>query len=469
MTERTPRVISLFLLVMINISAICSIRNWPLAAAYEFSSLFLMFMVCLFFFLPIAFVSAELATGWPESGGVFVWIKEAFGHQMGFLSIWYLWLTNIPWYPTLLSFIAGTAAFAFYPPLANDKTYMLVMILTLFWLATFLNLKGMKLSSQISTFGVIFGTIIPGMIIILLGITWLLCNHPLQMELSRRAFFPDLSSLNQLVLATGMLTSFAGIEMSAVHAQEVINPQKNYPRAIFLSGALIFFISALGSLSIAMVIPTEKISFVSGVLDTITLFLGAYKLSAFVPLIAIAIAIGAFGQMSTWIIGPSRGLLAAAKEGDLPIYLQGTNKKEMPLALMLLQGIIVTFLSLVFLLMPSVSSSFWLLTSLTTQFYLLMYMMMFAAAIRLKFYKADVPRSFVVPGGKVGMCLCAGIGFFTSFCAFLLGFIPPKHVDVGSDFFYTGFLLSGILLGSLTPKLLVYSAQMPSTKNVFSK
>ncbi|MEM8628987.1 MAG: amino acid permease [Chlamydiota bacterium] len=468
MTKK-PRVISLFLLVMINISAICSIRNWPLSAAYGFSSLFLMLIICLFFFLPIAFVSAELATGWPESGGVFVWIKEAFGHQLGFLSIWYLWLTNIPWYPTLLSFIAATAAFSFYPDLAQDKTYMLVMILTLFWFATWLNLKGMKMSSQISTFGVVFGTIVPGLLIIILGMNWLLSNAPLQIELSRSSFLPELNSLNQLVLATGILTAFAGIEMSAVHAKEVIDPQKNYPRAIFLSSFIIFSISALGTLSIAMVIPPSEISFVSGVLDTIALFLGAYNLSAFLPPIAIAIAIGAFGQMSTWIVGPSRGLLAAANHGDLPVYLHGANSNGMPTALMLLQGIIVTFLSLLFLFMPSVSSSFWLLTSLTTQFYLLMYMLMFAAAIRLKFCQPDIPRSFVVPGGKIGMCLCAGIGFFTSFCAFILGFIPPKHIEVGSHFFYTGFLIVGIILGSLTPKILSYLAECFLVEDIKTK
>lgn len=450
---KKQRILTPFLLAMINVSAICSIRNWPVAATYGFSSLFLIILVSIVFFVPIAFVSAELATGWPESGGVFAWVKEAFGHEMGFLSVWFLWLTNIPWYPTLLAFISGTLAFIFDPKLANDPIYTLSMILLLFWAATFLNLKGMKTSSWISSFGVICGTLLPGIVIILLGISWIFLENPIQIELSTKAFFPSIRGINQLVLITGILFSFAGIEMSAVHAKEVVNPQKTYPKAIFLSVLIIFFVTALGTLSIAIVIPEKEISLVSGVLDTVSYFFKAYGLSKGIPFIAGSIAIGAFGQMSTWIAGPSKGLLAAAKYGDLPSFLKRVNKNAMPSALMVFQGIVVSFLALVFLFMPSVSSSFWLLTAMTAQFYLLMYLLMFSAAIYLKFQKPDVPRSFTVPGGKIGMCLISGVGIFVSFFAFILGFIPPEDFEMGNPYFYTLFLLSGVSLGVFLPML----------------
>jgi len=459
------KVLSAFLLAMINVSAICSIRNWPVAAEYGFASLFIILVSALIFFIPVALVSAELATGWPEEGGVFAWVKEAFGHKFGFLSIWYLWLTNIPWYPTLLSFIAATLAFVFNPALVHSKIYMLSMILILFWAATLLNLKGMKISGWISSIGVIAGTLIPGVVIIALGMGYSASGHPLEINISWNSFLPKITEVNQLALITGILFSFTGIEMSAVHAKEVLSPQKNFPKAIFLSALIIFLISALGTLAIAFVIPSGQISFISGSLDTLTVFFNAYNLGVLIPFISFSIAIGAFGQMSTWIAGPSKGLLAAAKFGDLPPALRQTNDQGMPTALMILQGIIVSFLALLFLFMPSVTSSFWILTALTAQFYLLLYIIMFAAAIYLSFKKAHVPRHYRVPGGKIGMSLIAGIGLITSLAGFLIGFIPPAQFQTGSIFFYEAFLITGIVFGSVMPSLFLKISKKNSPLN----
>ena len=133
-----------------------------------------------------------------------------------------------------------------------------------------------------------------------------------------------------------------------------------------------------------------------------------------------------------------------------------TNKNRMPLGLMITQAIIVSFLSLIFLLMPTVSSSFWLFTALTSQYYLLMYILMFLAAITLKFKKPDVPRSYQVPGGKVGICFLSVIGILTCLFTFFMGFVPPAQIKVGNLFFYESFLILGIVIGSLIPSILLY-------------
>src|SRR5579872_1418054 len=100
------RVLSLFTLTMINIAAIGSVKNWPLTAEYGLSSISYLILAALIFFLPLALVTAELATTWPENGGIYVWIKHAFGHKTAFLAVWLFWLLNVIWFPTLLSFIA---------------------------------------------------------------------------------------------------------------------------------------------------------------------------------------------------------------------------------------------------------------------------------------------------------------------------------------------------------------------------
>ncbi len=125
---------------MINVAAIGSVKNWPVTAEYGFSSIFYFLLAALIFFLPMSLVSAELATGWPKSGGVFAWVKEAFGHRTGFLAIWLLWIENAIWYPTILSFLAATIAYIFDPTLSNNITFTISIILIAFWAATIANL-----------------------------------------------------------------------------------------------------------------------------------------------------------------------------------------------------------------------------------------------------------------------------------------------------------------------------------------
>lgn len=452
------RVLNAFILAMINVAAICSIKNWPVTAEYGFSSLFFLIVAALLFFVPVSLVSAELATGWPETGGVFIWVKEAFGHELGFLAIWYQWMTNIPWYPTTLSFIAGALAFTFNPVWATNKVYMVLFVLCLFWAATFLNLRGMKTSGWISSIGVLLGTVLPGCVIITLGVLWVAKGNPSYIEFKWDHFIPDLTHISQLVLFAGIALAFAGMEMSAVHAQEVQTPQKTYPRAILLSAILIIFLSALGTLAIAMVIPQKQISLVSGGLDAFAHFFKAYGLGNFMPVMAVCIAIGAYGQVSTWIVGPTKGLLAAARVGDLPARFHRVNKHGMPRPLLIFQAVVVSIVALVFLVMPSVSSSFWLLLALTAQFYVILYIIMFAAAIRLRYTRPQVVRAYQVPGGKVGMWIISGLGMITSLCALVVGFVPPAQLDVGNLIFYESFLIVGLVVSSAIP-FIVMTAQ----------
>ncbi len=449
------RSLNIFFLAMINVAAICSIKNWPLTAVYGFSSLFYFIVAILTFFIPVSLVSAELATGWPERGGVYAWVKAAFGHRLGFLAGWLLWTENVVWYPTILSFIAGTVAYIFSPTLAENTLYMFCMIFGTFWGVTLINLLGMKVSGWISTLGVILGTIIPGLIIIGLGIAWLNSGRPSHVDFSWGGFIPDLSSPAKLSLLVGVLLGFAGMEMSAVHARDVKNPQRDYPRAILLSATIIVVLSILGTLAIAIVIPKENINLAAGGIEAISVFLDSYHLSWAMPIIAVMITFGALGGTSTWAAGPSKGLLAAAQDGDFPPILHKVNKHDMPAAMLIFQGIIVSILGAIFLLMPDVNSSFWILLVLASQLYLIMYILMFAAGIVLRYKKPEVARAYRIPGGNFGMWLTAGVGLIGALFAIVIGFFPPADLEMGSTLFYELFLFLGIIIFCAMPFIIL--------------
>ncbi len=454
--RNVPRSISVFTLAMINVAAICSVKNWPLTAEYGFSALFFLLVGALIFLLPVSLISAELATGWPKIGGVYVWVKEAFGHRSGFLAAWLLWIENVIWYPTILSFIAATLAYFFNPELAQNTFYNVAVIFVAFWGMTLVNLLGMRASGLISTIGAIAGTLIPGILIIILGFIWFFQGMPLQITLDWASLIPNMSQPKQLVFFSGVLLSFAGMEMSAIHARDVRNPQKDYPRSIFLSAFVIVFLSTLGILSIASVVPKDDITLTGGSMQAFTIFLSAYNLSSWIPVIALLVFFGALGSMSTWIVGPTKGLLAAAQGGDLPPFMRKVNHKGMPVPLLFMQAGIVTVLSLLFFLMPSVNSAFWLLMALVAQVYLIMYLIMFAAAIRLRYTKPHVPRAYRVPGGKKwGMWCIAGLGIVGALLTFTIGFFPPDQITTGSPTFYISFMTIGIIFVCLAPSLIL--------------
>lgn len=446
--------INVFILTMINIATILSIRNWPTSAQYGLSSIIFLLLALFFFFIPAAMVSAELATGWPQKGGIFVWVKEALGHRMGFLAVWLLWLENVVWYPTILSFVAATIAYIVNPALNGNKWFTFLVIISVFWLITFVNLKGVQVFGWISSVSAILGTLIPGTLIIALGLAWYILGYPSNITFSMEALKPKLTHFSDLAFLAGILLSFGGIEMSAVHAKDVENPQKNYSRAIFYSASVIIALTVLGTLAISVIIPKNDINLISGSIEAIYSFFEKFGLQKFIPLIAALIVIGPLGGISSWAAGPCRGLLAAAEKGDFPPFMRKTNRHDMPVNVMLIQGFIVTLLSFAFIFMPNVSSSFWMLTILAAQLYIVMYILMFISGIVLRYTRKNVQRHYKVPFGNAGMWIVSTLGILGCLFTFIIGFVPPSPVDTGGLLFFELFIIMGLIIFCSTPLII---------------
>lgn len=463
-SRKKNKFLSIFVLAMLNVSIMASLRNLPLVAEYGIGAIFYFILVAIGFLIPCALVSAELATGWPKTGGLYVWIREAFGDRLGFFSVWVQWAHSLSWYPVILSFVATTLAYVIDPNLANNKYYVLGIILFSFWGMTLLNCMGIKPSSLFSTVGVILGTILPGIFIIALGISWISQGHPVQTSLALADIIPNPKNINHLVFLAGMFLAFAGLEVTASHAGDVVNPQKNYPRSILLAAIITFAIFMLGSLSIAIVIPKEEISLVSGLMEAFRTFFDRYNISWILPIMGILLIIGAVAEVNSWIIGPLKGLYVTSGDGSLPPIFHKLNKHGAPVNLLLFQGLIVTLAAFVFLQMPTLSASFWILSALSAQSYLVMYILMFAAAIKLRYSKPRVIRAYKIPFKNVGIWVVGVAGTLASLFAIFIGFVPPDQFQTGSLWFYELFLFSGLFVMCGIP-FIIYQKRKPHWVN----
>jgi putative glutamate/gamma-aminobutyrate antiporter len=453
------------MLALMTTALVIGLVNLPALAEFGFSLVFFLIVAGLAFFVPMSLVSAELATGWPKTGGVYVWVTEAFGQRWGFVAIWLQWLSQVIGFPAGLTFAAATLAYGLGDRgLADDKLYSLLVVLVVFWAGTFINFRGIEASGWMASVGVLLGAIIPGAIIIGLGVAWVVEGRHSDVTFGLSELVPDVTKINNLTFLIAVLLSYAGMEMSATHAQDVENPGRNYPRAIFFTMVLIFLIYTLGALSIAIVVPTSAISLDAGLMQAIDVFFDAFEVGGLVWLIALMVVFGFLGQITMVIGSPAKGLLVAARNGEIPNLFQKVNHRGVPTRLLIVQAVIVSLLASTFVVMPSVSSSFWLLTALTGQVYLIMYLLMFAAAIRLRYSRPATPRAYRVPGGKVGIWVVAGLGFLASAFAIFVGFYPPSQVSTGNELFFEAYLVGGILVTVGAP-LLIHQFRRPEWKS----
>ena len=455
-------------LAILNVTAVVSLRGLPSEAVYGLTSAFFYVFAAIFFLIPVSIVAAELATGWPQKGGVFRWVGEAFGARWGFLAIFLLWVQTTIWFPTVLTF--GAVAIAFARPdmkwdeaLAANKVYTIIVVLTVYWVATFVSLRGLRSASTIAKWGGMIGTIIPAGILIVLGFAYFMTGHRIDVPLGWRELIPDFTNFNTLVLAAGIFLFYAGMEMNAIHVKEIDNPSRNYPVAILISSLLTVAIFVLGTLAISFIIPASQINLVQSLLITYDLFFKAFGIDWLSPVMAIALAFGVLGGVTVWVAGPSSALVVVGRAGYLPPFFQKLNKHGAPSHILLTQGLIVTFLAIMFVVLPSVQAAYQILSQLTATLYLIMYLMMFAAGISLRHTEPHTPRPYKVPFGAAGMWIFAGIGLVGSMIAFVLSFVPPSQISVGSPTTYVAILIVGNIVFVAIP-LIIYALRQPHWK-----
>lgn len=431
--------IGLVPLVLLIVAAIDSIRNLPATALFGSSLIFFFLLSALIFLFPVSVVAAELTSRYPDQGGVFHWVRRAFGEKIGLVAIWLQWINTMVWYPTILSFIAGTAAYLFDPALAQNRTFLVSVILTVFWGLTFLNLKGVHVSARFNTICSILGLLIPLSFLMGLGLIWVLSGNPIQISFTARSIFPSLSSSDNWVSLIAIMASFLGMELAGVHVADVANPGKNFPKALACSVVILLTTMILGALSIAVVIPAQQIRLVDGIMQTFTQFFTAFHIPWFVPILTVLIIVGSLGGMINWLISPARGLLQAAEYGFLPSFFAKKNEQGVPVRILFAQAFLVSCFCLAFILMPSINAFYWFLTALSTELYMIMYILLFLSALKLGRPKEIL--SFTIPlGFRKLTCL---IGLFGCLLTICVGYFPPSDIQVGGQLRYALLIAVG--------------------------
>jgi glutamate:GABA antiporter len=451
--------ISWIALALLTVGTVGNLGSAPPLAVLGLASVFLYILPAVVFLLPITLVAAELASGWP--GGVYNWVETGISAPMGLLAIWCEFAQTIFFYPALLAYVADTVAYVIDPRLAGNGVYTAAVIIVLFWGGVLVSARGVPFVAGLASGGTIIGTLIPGAILTALGAAYLLhVSHPAA-PMTARQILPPWQGLASIVLIVNSFFTYAGIEVNAVHVNDLRNPAREYPRAIFVAMALVLVVFILPTLAISWVIPAHQISFTAGVMQAFNRLFDYFGVPFAVPLIAIALAAAAFAGMLTWLDGPSEGLRRIGRErGFLPPYFQKVNGRGIEVRILAVQGSVITLIALLYAFIPSVSHAYWIFVTMATQVYLIMYVLMFIAAMKLRRTQPDHPRGYRAPALRL-LCL---LGVASSVAALVIGFIPPAQFGHLNPFTYAVLILTGILAIGIAPPLLLHRLRKPGWK-----
>jgi len=444
--------------LMTAAAVVTSLRGLPLLAKEEMTMFAYLAFTVIFYLIPASLVSAELGGAFADrKGGVYAWVGQAFGSRWGFLAIWLQWIQNVVWYPVALTFGAAALAYTIgVPSLAQSGLFVGLFCIVAYWLATSVVLQGVEVFAKAANWTFVLGTIVPGIVLVGLLAYWLAAGNPIGWQhltdpaLSANGhalFWPVIHGFGTVAFLAGIILLFAGVEAQAVHVTDMRKPSTGYPVAIGLASILSLAIFALGALPIAAIVPYDQMSLQSAVFDTFNAVIAnIWHMDWLVPVLSLLVGIGAISGVFAWLGSPSRGLLATADDGELPPALQVTNRHGMPTHILLVQGAVVTVMSMLYFLIKDVSVVFFLISAMTVALYLIMYMLMYAAAIKLRYSKPELARPFTVPGGLAGMWLVAGVGFAGVLFSFFVSFFPPDELPVGSPALYVGLVIVGTVV-----------------------
>lgn len=397
-------------------------------------------LICILgFFLPFGLIAAELGATYPEQGGMYIWIKRAFGRKWAGRSIWFYWMSLPVWLPAIYIAIADILGHMFFPTVSIGGKILLGIVLI--WCAVGINLCPLKVSKWIPNIGSMAQFIIVVSMIATAIVYWRK-NGQLANETSLLKILPNPDAA--IVFIPVIIYNLLGCELLSSAAGETKEPARDIPRALVFSAVVIAALYMITTFAFWVVIPTEKINIASGILQLFTVTFADHPALRLITLVAgFLISTAFFAGIIAWTLGQNRTVAEAANNGVLPKILGKMNKDMAPLGASVLSGIISTVVITIYgFIAQSAAELFWHTISFSLIVQLFAYMMLFPAYVVLKIRDHAVPRPYRVPGPPWFAIVLACLAE-----TFILSAVVILLVQPGHDFVKTALpIIVGVLI-----------------------
>ncbi|HMM19363.1 MAG TPA: amino acid permease [Selenomonadales bacterium] len=391
--------IGLWDLVLMNVIALFGIRWIAKSTADSFGlglgAIPMWILFAFIFFIPAALICAELAATYPRNGGMYDWVKEAYGEKWGFIVSWLNWTSKLFWFSSFLTFLSINISFALgQPELAQDKLFVLILAIATMWILSFVSMRGMVFGKIFTNIGAL-GSTIPATLLIIMAFVSVLVYKNTPASVYDIATLTPKLNMDSLSAIASIMFALAGAETTANFVTEVDNPKKTFPKAILLSAVIVSVLYVLGSIAITMILPPDKITASRGILESIALVAAQLGIGPwFIQLIALGIAFSVFGGIVLYMASPIRMLFGSVPQGVFPGFFTKINKYDIPGNALIFQTIVISLLLLGVNLLPSVDSLYNLLVNMTALTALFPYLILFASYIKLRKERPNEERPY---------------------------------------------------------------------------
>ncbi len=453
------RVMGFWDLLLFNVAAVLGPR-WIAAASHNgASSISLWVLAAIGFFFPTALVIVELTSRFPEEGGLYAWTKLAFGDFHGFLAGWTYWIYTIFYFPALLLASAAMSAYVIGPggaELAQNRHFLLAGSFVLLVVAVVLNIVGLNIGKWLQNAGGV-STYLPLLMLAVIAVVLLRgTGHHSVTLFSWNAMLPHWN-WDTVNFWPQIAFAFTGLEIGAMMSEEVKDPRRTFPRAIFASGALIAVIYVVGTFAVLSMVPAADVDPKSGVFQAITMGSTVLKVGFVGVLAALLVSVGNAGGVGTTVAGVSRVPFVAGIDHYMPAAFGKIHPKwKTPYVAILVQAAVSAFVLLATQFNETANSAYQILVDATTIVYFVALIYMYAAAIRLAYRKdrSTTPNAVLIPGGVVGVWIASVMGIVVVLAGIALSFIPPAESE--NKTLFVAKLIIGTV-ASISLGLILYS------------
>jgi len=410
-------------LVLFTVCAILTIDTLASSAAMGFSWFSWWIITMTVFFIPYGLITAELGSAWPGEGGVYIWVREAFGPRWGSTAAWLYWINNATWAPSVYLIFAGTFGQIFLKTHSPWQEAGIAIVLT--WLTVLVGIVRLEVSKWLPNIGALVKVLIFTALGVL-GLSAVFRGRPPANDFSLKQLLPKWN--DSLAYLPALLYSTFGFELMSSAGEEMKNPKRDVPRVIFWSGALIAILYSFAIGGILFAVPIEKLSIVTGTWDALVVLGKQWGRAGdtVVFLLGIGFLYACVANVVTWSLGANRVAAVAAEEGMLPEALGRLHPRfKTPYLAFVWMGIVSTGLLVGgALLSNSQSNIFWMTFRVTALCLLLCYLLVFPAFLVLRNRRPDQPRPYRLPGGRGAAAVAAWICTLYIFGACVLFFVP---------------------------------------------
>ncbi|HZL64023.1 MAG TPA: amino acid permease [Thermoleophilia bacterium] len=396
-----PKTMGIFSMTLFAVSAMITLDTVATSSALGVQSITFFILFAIIFFVPYGLVTAELGSGWPEEGGIYVWVREAYGQKWGTFTAWLYWVNVAYWAPAVFVVFAGTLATAFWPGMTRGWEEFIVI--ALIWVMVGIGILPMSLSKWVNSASAAVKVAVLVMIG-LVGAVFVVRNGAAN-SFAPSAWMPSFGA-NWSFLPI-IIYNFMGFELMSSAAGAVKNPRRDIPRMLLFAGAIIVGAQLLGNFGILAAIPLKNLSIVSGMADAMKLSFDAVLGGAATVIYDVFIVLLLFsfiGNMVTWSIGANHSMASTGLDRSAPGVFGHVNKRFLtPDYAFVLMGVLATALTVVnYAFFATKESVFWSIFALSSIVFLFPYVLMFPALLVLRKKQPDTPRPYTVPGGKAG-------------------------------------------------------------------